>query len=101
MFGAGHALELPFIFDTFDQPDFKNYFTSRDAEEAKPLSSAMMRYWTNFAQTGNPNSSGLEFWPGYRIDQKMRVYFDEKIEVKPTDNVEKCGFWREQNILLK
>jgi para-nitrobenzyl esterase len=30
------------------------------------LAAQMSRYWVNFAATGDPNASGLPYWPAFR-----------------------------------
>jgi len=100
LYGAGHALELPFIFDTFDQRDFDVFFSAAQARRAQALSRPMMRYWADFARTGDPNGPGLPAWPRYD-DGRGRMYFDLPLATRPTDNVEKCGFWERQGVSLK
>ncbi|KAH0520550.1 Acylcarnitine hydrolase [Microtus ochrogaster] len=55
---ADHTDEIPFVFGSSDwgiKPDF--------TEEEELLSRTMMKYWTNFARHGNPNSEGQPNWP--------------------------------------
>ena len=33
----------------------------------RALTDAMLRYWSNFARTGDPNDSGLERWPAFSV----------------------------------
>ena len=40
------------------------------------LSQLMIRYWTNFAKTGNPNGEGLPQWRPYTHDDKCEKHFD-------------------------
>jgi len=59
--GAGHASEIPFVFDTVGGIDPKA--TAQDRATATAMSS----YWTRFAATGNPNGGGQPTWPVYRV----------------------------------
>ncbi|XP_063801967.1 fatty acyl-CoA hydrolase precursor, medium chain-like isoform X2 [Pseudophryne corroboree] len=44
-------------------------FTGAAEEEEKALSKTIMKYWANFARTGNPNGPGLTHWPQYGQDE--------------------------------
>lgn len=58
LFGAAHALEIPFVFGRFqflgDADRF--VFTDKNADGRYALSDTMMSYWANFAATGAPGS---------------------------------------------
>jgi len=68
LIGAGHALEMPFIFGNFQKdPDSILRFAWSDANQAerKVLSKTLMSYFANFTRTGNPNAPDLKKWnPG-------------------------------------
>ena len=59
-YGAFHSDDIEYVFGNLD---------SRKGAPWRPedykLSELMQTYWTNFAKTGNPNSSGLQNWPAY------------------------------------
>jgi para-nitrobenzyl esterase len=52
--GAGHAIEIPFVFGDFDIPLLRSLMRDDDAESRRALSDAMMSYWAEFAATGAP-----------------------------------------------
>lgn len=70
LFGAAHALEIPFVMGQFrflGDAD-KWVFTEENATERFELSSAMMRYWAEFARSGEPSNGGdgsLPQWPAW------------------------------------
>ncbi len=90
--GAYHAAELPFVHGSRIP-----IFPMTDADLA--LSTEMMRYWTDFATTGNPNGTGVggssepthpthPRWPGFDPDDPMWIRFDHAITVGPVDRRE-------------
>jgi para-nitrobenzyl esterase len=56
---AAHASELQFVWD-LPTPAGK----ALSADEAT-LSDTMVKYWAQFAKTGNPNVTGSPNWPAY------------------------------------
>ncbi|MBL4616961.1 MAG: carboxylesterase family protein [Robiginitomaculum sp.] len=67
LLGAAHAMEIPFIFDGFEQFPIggERIFPKAGANERDQLSAAMMSYWAEFAYTGNPGkgrNAELEIW---------------------------------------
>lgn len=55
MVGAGHGIEIPFVFGHFDLGGTANWiFNADNAPGRAQLSDDMMGYWTTFARTGSP-----------------------------------------------
>lgn len=69
LLGAGHAVEIPFIFGrwAFFGPADKAVFTAENEAGRLALSRAMMAYWTEFARTGRPGTGGTPDLPEWRI----------------------------------
>ncbi len=67
--GAAHAMEIAYVFGTVGQNP-----GMQATDEEKALSDIMIRYWTNFAKTGDPNGGGLPEWPVYRDGEKTVMY---------------------------
>jgi para-nitrobenzyl esterase len=63
--GAFHAAELAYVFDTLDKSTNRP-FTDQD----RAIARTMADYWSNFVKTGDPNGAGLEEWPALDVTSK-------------------------------
>ena len=86
-YGATHASELRYL--------FKLTWGGQLDGGQKELSNDMIDYWTQFAKSGDPNSSGVPFWHQYDATADE---FQSLVPPSPlpefgfaTDH--KCDFW--------
>jgi para-nitrobenzyl esterase len=89
--GAFHAAEVPYLFP--DQP-----FQQASSPDQRHLSDQMVRYWANFAGTGDPN--GAELPPWHPFDPAQRVPHVQSVApgtdgIKPVDYAaeHQLDFW--------
>jgi para-nitrobenzyl esterase len=61
--GACHAIELPFVFGTFDAPGMD--LLSGAGPAAEKLTERTMDAWLAFARAGDPGHGGLPAWDPY------------------------------------
>jgi para-nitrobenzyl esterase len=89
--GAAHTKELSYLFH-------QNELTPAQ----RKLSDIMIRYWTNFAATGDPNGKGLPNWPPYAASEPMVMRFDATRVSADTEFYTRynCKFWAEQGFGL-
>ena len=86
-YGATHASELRYL--------FKLKWPGHLDAEQRELSDNMVRYWTQFAKVGNPNSTRAPFWPLYNSAQDG---FQSLVPPVPVTEFEfamdhRCDFW--------
>jgi para-nitrobenzyl esterase len=92
-FGAYHASELPSLFDSATLGG--HAALTPDQEQ---LAAAMVHYWTQFADTADPNSPATPYWPAY--DAATDTY-QSLVPPAPHPTTgfaadHKCAFWDAQ-----
>ncbi|XP_072048621.1 cholinesterase-like [Amphiura filiformis] len=100
--GAGHGEELLYVFGYPFYPPV--YFESVEyLKEEMSLSQQVMKYWTNFAKTGNPNKESEASLP-YNDDRAWPVYTFPNLEYKEIAvnltsgrglRADGCHFWND------
>ena len=68
-----HGSEIAYAFGNLDCGDDRTDFAWTEYDYT--LSDAMVRYWTNFARTGDPNGDGLPPWTPYTQDAPRVMNF--------------------------
>jgi para-nitrobenzyl esterase len=66
--GAYHASEIQYLFNLVGTPRP----SPRLVGDQGRLSQTMVRYWTQFARNGNPNTSRAPAWPRYGAKQQFQ-----------------------------
>jgi para-nitrobenzyl esterase len=89
-YGAAHASELQYLFH-LNESEFPGTLTPQQQR----LSTAMQRYWTNFARSGSPSAPGVPPWPQLSSSSQRMISL-----VPPAPQVEtgfaaehQCAFW--------
>jgi len=84
--GSCHALELGFVFGTYNQRLATAFFGA--GPKARSLSVAMMDAWLGFARTATPTLSTGTVWPTYDgATRRVLVFgdFEPRIESRPNE----------------
>ncbi|TDU86829.1 para-nitrobenzyl esterase [Kribbella voronezhensis] len=84
--GAFHGAELQYLFNDEQLPG-----PSTPAQ--KQLSTTMMRYWTQFARTGNPNGPGQPQWQPFRDKEHVQSLAAPRITSADLAQEHQCAFW--------
>src|SRR5262249_27790743 len=89
-YGAYHAAELQYVF-----PLAAEVPAPPLSADQGQLSDAMVRYWVEFARTGDPNSSETPVWPDYDpATDQIQSSVPPAPETEPGSTADqKCGFW--------
>lgn len=80
--GAHHGYELGYVFNNLGPAQ------QEDADEE--LAEAMIRYWVQFAETGDPNVEGLPEWPAYTTESDQYLELGDEIKVGTALRKEAC-----------
>jgi carboxylesterase type B len=91
LFGACHALELPFLFGTLEHPLFRP-FTGK-GPEARALAARIQDAWIAFARTGRPAHPGLGEWPAYTARERRTMILDRRCRVEAAPRESERALW--------
>ena len=90
-YGSYHGMELFYVFNTWENATLGTGPLFKPQDDS--VQNAMLNYWVNFANTGNPNVVGLPNWPQYQSIN------DCYLEIKATPNGNQCGLRTAQSNL--
>ncbi|HMT28100.1 MAG TPA: carboxylesterase family protein, partial [Bacteroidia bacterium] len=81
--GSYHGMELFYVFNNWENATLGSgpLFSAQDDS----VQNNMLQYWVNFANTGDPNGSGLTTWPQYQSNS------DCYLEIKASPDGSQCG----------
>jgi para-nitrobenzyl esterase len=95
-YGAAHASEIQYIFPVANPSTvgLKLAQTPLNTNQLQ-LSDKMVGYWTEFAESGNPNGIGTPHWPRFHRDRQVMQSFVPPTPTTETNfaTVHKCAFW--------
>lgn len=87
---AGHALDVPFTFDTIDLTNATDCSSA-----AHGLADAMSGSWAAFAHTGVPHHGGIPPWPTYDLDNRATLILDNRCQIVSDPGAETRALWIE------
>ena len=82
-----HGAEIPYVFGSLSAREWP----WEPLDHA--LSDTMTSYWVNFAETGDPNGSGLARWPKLDPAAPMAMHFGIESGLGPVPHPERLAFW--------
>ena len=91
LFGACHALELPFLFGTLEHRLLRP-FTGK-GPPAQALAGQIQDAWVAFARTGRPGHAGLGSWPAYDAARRRTMILDRQCRVEAAPREAERLFW--------
>jgi para-nitrobenzyl esterase len=89
--GSCHALEIPFVFGSLDQPVVAAF--AGDGPDAAALSGKMRDAWVAFARDGDPSHPGIDPWPVWDAERRATMVFGRSVGVVDAPRNEELAVW--------
>lgn len=81
---AGHTADVPFVFNNAQA----GIQSSGGGPVVDWLTNVMSSAWINFARFGNPNHSGMGYWPEFTVDRPATMIFDVNSQARTGHDAE-------------
>lgn len=89
VFGAMHALEIPFVWKSM-----LGWDVAFGTEPPPDLSDQMHQAWINYVRTGEPSHDGIGEWPAYDTERRPTMRFDEITKLVDDPGAQTHRAWR-------
>ena len=89
--GACHALDIPFVFGTLNDPRIMPF--AGDGPDAQHLAHQMQDAWVAFARHGDPGHDGLPPWPRYEPTRRATMLLGDECAVVDRPYEDERAFW--------
>jgi para-nitrobenzyl esterase len=90
-FGAAHALEIPFAFNTIDQPGVDIFLGPGDVPTA--LAETIHDAWIAFIRDGDPSTDALGPWPTYDPERRRVMDLDDGCGLMDDPEADERRIW--------
>jgi para-nitrobenzyl esterase len=90
--GAGHGMELPFVFGTLRDGFLRH--TLGASNSARRLSRRMLDAWIAFARDGAPGHTRLPEWPAYDTAERATLDFNRESQLVAAPFAAESAFWK-------
>ncbi len=94
--GAGHVVEVPFVFGTLDAPDARDLVPA--GAEVGMLPTQMQDAWAAFARTGHPQTPALSDWAPYTAQRRRTMLLGTSCAAMDAPREEERHFWAEHTV---
>lgn len=91
VFGACHAVDIPFVFGGVSGGVGQILTGGGDA--AKRLSDKVQSCWIAFARSSNPGTDDVGQWPGYETANRQVMIFDQETRLEKDPQGDSRQYW--------
>jgi para-nitrobenzyl esterase len=88
--GSFHCLELPYIFGTIDEPEWREHV---QVSLGLRLTAVMQQAWSSFAREGAPSADSLPEWIPFDDDQRSTMVLEEHPRVMANPWGARSSLW--------